>query len=137
MPRTWLLPKNWPTAPPSQWTMRGCIRSRVSSASAASQPCPPSPIRDENGATVGVILVFHDVTEQRRAQNALRDSEQRFKAIFDQAAVGLTQATLNGRWLLVNQRFCEMLGYSRDELLNHSYMEFTHPDDLPAQLEQA
>ncbi|MEP7287870.1 MAG: PAS domain S-box protein [Chloroflexota bacterium] len=95
-----------------------------------------APIRDDTGAIVGIILVFRDVSKQRQAQIALRESEQRFKAIFDQAAVGMTQWTLDGRCVLVNQRFCKMMGYSQEELLNHTLDAFTHPDDLPTQRKQ-
>ena len=57
-------------------------------------------------------------------------SESWFRAIFDQAAVGISQADAKGRFIRVNQRFCDLLGYSESELLQMTYPEITHPDDL-------
>ena len=62
----------------------------------------------------------------RRA--ALQVSEERFRATFFQAAVGITQANLSGELRLVNDRFCEILGYSRAEMLGKTFLEITHPD---------
>jgi PAS domain S-box-containing protein len=60
-----------------------------------------------------------------------RQSEQHFKAVFDQAAMGIGEADRNGRFLLVNQRFCQMLGYSLEELRQLTIRQVTHPDDWP------
>lgn len=60
----------------------------------------------------------------------LRDSEARFQAVFDQAAVGIGLRSLEGNWFQVNRRLCEILGAPRDQVLGHSVTEFTHPDDL-------
>ncbi|HVR63327.1 MAG TPA: ATP-binding protein [Polyangia bacterium] len=54
--------------------------------------------------------------EQRRSQAALRDSEALFEATFDQAAIGIAHATLDGRWTRINRRLCEILGWGRDRL---------------------
>ena len=61
-------------------------------------------------------------------RSALRDSEELFRATFFQAAVGITQANLAGKLRLVNDRICEILGYSRAELLDKTFLEITHPD---------
>ena len=62
------------------------------------------------------------------AEVALQVSEERFRATFFQAAVGITQASLSGELRLVNDRFCEILGYSRAEMLGKTFLEITHPD---------
>ena len=59
-----------------------------------------------------------------------RDSEARFRAIFEQAAVGISQVDLDGRWIEVNQRLCDMVGYTQAELLQRRFQDITHPDDL-------
>ncbi len=71
-------------------------------------------------------------TERRHAELALQNSEERFRATFFQAAVGITQATLSGQFRLVNDRICEILGYSRAELLGMTFLQITHPDHREA-----
>jgi PAS domain S-box-containing protein len=69
--------------------------------------------------------------------SALRDIETRFRATFEQAAVGMAHVGLDGRWLAVNRRLCEIVGYSADELLELHFQSVTHPDDLDADLVHA
>ena len=68
-------------------------------------------------------------TKQSRAETGLDDNEKRLQAIFSLAAVGIAQIGLDGAWLLVNNRYCEMLGYSEAELRRKTLQEITHPDD--------
>ena len=71
-----------------------------------------------------------DIAERKKAEDALRESEERFRATFEQAAVGISQVGLDGRWLRVNQRLCDIVGYDRDTLLTLSFQDITHKDDL-------
>ncbi|MBX2862492.1 MAG: EAL domain-containing protein [Leptolyngbyaceae cyanobacterium MAG.088] len=75
------------------------------------------------------ISIAVDITESRQTQLALKDSEERYRSIYNQAAVGLANGTLDGKFIDVNPQFCQMLGYSREELLAKSIIEITHPDD--------
>jgi two-component system cell cycle sensor histidine kinase/response regulator CckA len=68
-------------------------------------------------------------TERKSAEAALSESEERFQAIFAQAAVGIAQIGLDGAWLLVNSRFCQMLDYTEAELRRKTLQDITHPDD--------
>lgn len=68
------------------------------------------------------------------AEAALRESEERFRATFEQAAVGIAHVALDGRWLRVNQRLSEIVGYSHEELLALTFQEISHPDDLDMDL---
>ena len=77
-------------------------------------------------------LLQEEIRQRSAAEAALRDSEQRFRATFEQAAVGVSMTRPDGRWIIVNDRLCEILGYSRDELLQHTFRELTHPDDREA-----
>jgi PAS domain S-box-containing protein len=70
------------------------------------------------------------------AAEALRASEERFRAIFNQAAVGIAVAGLDSRFLEANQRICEILGYSNEELTSRTFTDLTHPDDVPATQER-
>jgi PAS domain S-box-containing protein len=84
----------------------------------------------DNGVVVGIQSVARDLSERRRAELALRESEERFRGAFDAAAIGMTLATPDGRWLKVNDSFCRIVGYSAEELLTMRYQDITHPDDL-------
>ena len=93
------------------------------------------PLHDASGAVFGVLGTYEDITEQRRAAMDLQDSEERFRATFEQAAVGIAHVGVDGRFLRVNQRLCEMVGYTREEMLARTFQDITHPADLAADLE--
>lgn len=76
------------------------------------------------------LAVARDVTEEKRVVDALREREERFRATFNQTAIGMAQTDLNGRHLLVNDRYCQITGYSREELLKLTFLDITHPDDV-------
>jgi PAS domain S-box-containing protein len=86
-----------------------------------------------DGKTV-LTAVLRDISRQRAAETALRDSENRFSAIFDQAAVGIVLSAPDGRWLRVNHKLCEILGYDEGELTNHRFRSITHADDIDSDL---
>jgi PAS domain S-box-containing protein len=75
--------------------------------------------------------------EIQRSVEALRDSEARFRRVFENAAVGIGRVAPDGRWLEVNQRFCDIVGYPREELLTKTFSDITHPDDLDVDWKQA
>jgi PAS domain S-box-containing protein len=92
------------------------------------------PTKAQDQTVDGWIAVVRDVTDRHDAEERLRESEERFRAIFYQAAVGIAQTSIDGHWLLVNDRFCEILGYSRDELRGKTFADVTYPDDREASL---
>lgn len=67
-------------------------------------------------------------------EQALRESEELYRSTFDLAAVGVAHVSPEGQWLRVNDKVCQIVGYSRDELLQTTFQDITHPDDLPADL---
>ncbi|MBD3884654.1 PAS domain S-box protein [Phormidium tenue FACHB-886] len=77
-----------------------------------------------------LYAIGRDVTEQKRAQEALQESEERFHLAFENAAIGMALVSPDGCWLQVNRALCEMLGYSEPELLVTNFQAITHPDDL-------
>lgn len=77
-----------------------------------------SPVRDEERRIRGVLCIVNETTDRVKFESALQASEERLRAIFSQSAAGIVQTDLTGRFLLVNNRFCEILGYSESELLS-------------------
>src|SRR5215204_3298758 len=84
----------------------------------------------------GLSVYFRDVTGRKRAEAALRESEEQFRATFEQAAVGVAHTAPDGRWLRVNRKLCDIFGYTREELLAGTFQEVTHPEDLEPNLAQ-
>lgn len=82
---------------------------------------------EERRRTAAFVL---DLTAHKLAEREIRDSESRFRATFDNAAVGIALVARDGRWLQVNERLCAIVGYTRDELLSSTFQTITHPADL-------
>ena len=83
------------------------------------------------------ISAASEWTQPRKGEEllrALQESEELFRSTFEQAAVGIVHSTPEGRWVRVNERFCDIVGYRRDELINMAFKELTHPEDLEADL---
>lgn len=74
--------------------------------------------------------LHHSDVRRRETQQELHNSNQRFRATFDRAAIGFALVAPDGRWLQVNDKTCGIVGYSRDELLHLTFQDITHPDDL-------
>ncbi len=89
------------------------------------------PMCDDAGAPFGLLGMFSEVTERKQAEAALRASEERLREIINVAAVGVAQVSLTGQLEMVNDRFCAIFGYSREELIGKSIRDLSHPDDLP------
>lgn len=91
-------------------------------------------ICDISSKTCRLDGIATDITKRRQAEDALRKSEEQFRLIFELAPIGIALNTLDGRFLRVNQAFCEVMGYTAEELLNLSFADITHPDDLGTDL---
>ncbi len=93
-----------------------------------------SPVRNLAGEATAISLILRDVTERHEAERALRESEERFRAVFEHAPAGISEVGLDDRIIQVNAKFCALLGYSEQELLGKCWQELCHPDDLEAAL---
>jgi PAS domain S-box-containing protein len=87
------------------------------------------PLRDEKGNVVAVTGASTDVTDRRRSEAALRASEERFRSLFENAAVGMAVTDANGDFVQVNRAFCRLLGRSREDLARLNWSDVIHPDD--------
>ncbi|TPG41854.1 PAS domain S-box protein [Roseomonas nepalensis] len=89
------------------------------------------PLFDPDSEITEWIGTASDITPRKRAEEELRDSEARLRALMDQSSAGIAQTTLQGRFIFVNDQYCALVGRSRDELLSLGMQALTHPEDLP------
>ncbi len=88
------------------------------------------PSWDANGKHDGFIGVAFDITDTKTVELALREREAQLSALIGQTTAGFAQVDTSGVFTLVNDRFCEIVGRSRDELMHLKMQQITHPDDL-------
>jgi PAS domain S-box-containing protein len=85
----------------------------------------------ENGQVTQIVGSATDITERIQAERALRESETRFRDLFEYSSVAYQSLDVNGRFIDANPQLCAMLGYSRDELIGRSFGDVWHPDMQP------
>ena len=88
------------------------------------------PWRTDAGAVGGLVLYTEVVTPSVEARLHLEGAEAQYRAVFDQAAMGVARVSVDGRFLEVNDRLCAITGYGHDELRDMRFQTITHPDDL-------
>jgi PAS domain S-box-containing protein len=85
---------------------------------------------DEGGAPAYMTGACAEITSRKEAAESLRENEERLRAMFSQAAIGMAVAALDGHFVNMNRKFSDILGYTSDELLRLTFSDITHPDDL-------
>ena len=85
--------------------------------------------------TTGIRATLRDTRKTSATERRLQESEERFRGAFDGAAIGMAMVAPDGRWLRVNDALTRLLGFSREELLDLTFQDLTHPDDLERDLE--
>lgn len=91
-------------------------------------------IYDGLGTPIRMIGAMQDVTQEKFLKNELQQSEERFKGAFNNSSFGSALVNLNGNWIEVNTRMCEILGYTKEEFKNLTFEEFTFKEDLEIDL---
>jgi PAS domain S-box-containing protein len=87
------------------------------------------PEHGQSGEVTGYFALVHDITERKRAEKALRESEERFRSGFQYASAGMAMIDRKGCYISVNPTLCGMLGYTEDELLRVDRIDIIHPED--------
>jgi diguanylate cyclase (GGDEF)-like protein/PAS domain S-box-containing protein len=93
------------------------------------------PVFESDGALRHIIFTMVDASAGVRAARALRESEQRFASALEYAPIGMATVSLDGRFMLVNQALCRIVGYEKEELQKLTFQEITYPDDLQDDLD--
>ncbi len=88
----------------------------------------------EDGKPLMMYGTHQDITERKHKEEALRISEEIFRGNFEHAAVGMALLDEHGKWLEVNAKLCETVGYSEEELKKRTFQDITHPEDLETDL---
>jgi PAS domain S-box-containing protein len=90
--------------------------------------------RTDDGEVKQILGTAEDITEQKNKDDELRRSEEFLQSTFDQSLIGMAFVKMTGEWSKVNRAMCAMLGFSEEELLEKTYDELTHPDDLEVEI---
>jgi PAS domain S-box-containing protein len=98
--------------------------------------CYVSPLMTGEEMT-GWLTVYYDITERKRVERTLHESEARFRSAFHESASGMSLVAPSGRWVMVNRTVCEITGYSEPELLAMTFQDITYPPDLNKDLDYA
>jgi PAS domain S-box-containing protein len=98
-------------------------------------PADISIFRSAGEGEAFLTAVLRDPSPQRADQAAPRDSKIRFEALLEQMAVGVVLSAPDGRWLRVNEKLCDMLGYGAQELMDLGFRSITHPEDVDSDVE--
>ena len=85
---------------------------------------------NEDNIPVYARGIVQDITERKKAEEALQESEEKFRSAFDDSAVAMALVGPDARLLRVNDVFCRMLGFEKSEIEGHTFLDFTYPDDM-------
>ena len=99
--------------------------------------CKGQAVKNEFGQVVRVLGTEMDITDRKKAEIGLQESEKRFRAVFEQAAIGIVKVSPDGGFLNVNQGFCNIVGYSELELKLQNVWGISHPEDVEADVESS
>ena len=94
------------------------------------------PMRNETGSLIGHVGTTEDITDRKQVEGELQQSEARYRRYFELGLVGMAVTSLEKGWVQVNDRLCEIFGYSHDELRTKTWTELTHPEDVASDLAQ-
>ena len=85
-------------------------------------------LKDSNGTIIGILSSGEDISERKQAEELLRDSEERFRVLFEQAPLSYQSLDKNANFIEINDTWCKMLGYEKKEVIGKNFSEYIHPD---------
>ncbi|HUX35489.1 MAG TPA: PAS domain S-box protein [Candidatus Paceibacterota bacterium] len=94
-----------------------------------------TPVRDAGGEISGILAISRDITERKKAEEALRESEERFRKIFENGQYGIILTGPDSRFVKVNPAFCKITGFTEAELLTKKFSDITHAENIKADTE--
>ena len=94
------------------------------------------PLKNSNGQVINAVFFVKTSRKKCKGRHFWRRAKERFRATFEQAAVGIAHVSPEGSFLRINQKFCDIVGYTQKEMLEVTFQDITHPDDLEADLEK-
>ncbi len=98
--------------------------------------CGGYPVFESDGSCRGAVQTIVDVTERKKAEAALKASEERYRIAFERAPVSMAHVAPDGRFLVANDRFCDLSGYGPEELLGMKWQDVSPQEDLEAGLDR-
>ncbi len=93
------------------------------------------PAVDASGKIVGLTAIALDISEKLHVHKVIREAEARFRHVFEGSPIGMALVTVGGKMRIVNPKFCQIMGYPASELTDRSFIEITHPEDAPKDME--
>lgn len=94
------------------------------------------PFRTITNVIDGLVITFEDITARKKAMIELQKSEDAFRSYFDLGLIGMAVTSVDKSWVRVNNKLCEIIGYSEEELIKLTWSDITHPDDVKEDLIQ-
>lgn len=90
-----------------------------------------APVKNEKNEIFGVLFTGRDINEKKHAEEELKESENRFHAIFDQTPLGIALVeSITGEFIQINPKLCEIIGYKEEEIIGKRFLDITHPEDI-------
>jgi len=117
----------------NEW--HGEFRNRKKNGEFYYESASISPITDEKGNITHFLAVKEDITERKQVEEALSKSQKEFQNYFNSSSVGLSVTSPDKIWIEVNQKLCDLFGYTKEELIGLTWEKLSHPEDLSANLE--
>ena len=94
-----------------------------------------SSLKNEDGEIIGAMGVSRDISKIKKAEQELKESEERYRAIYNQAFIGIAQVDMDGNFFQVNDHLCNIVGYSKEELCKKTFMDISTPDEVDVSID--